>query len=357
MTFRNFIAGSKSLFLPMLAISVLMGCQGEDAPKTFEWELVSQAPKNSLDYQQLQVMAENVKRMSNGRLVIKTYPGGEKAVGPDIFKAVGAGKVQMGNGWPNWWSGQDPAWAVMNAGPFDFMNLDASMMFFLVGPGTDMANELSRPKGIIWRAAWWPGMEFGLLSREPIKGLDDLKAKKVRIGPGLPSEVLAEASGSYAIPLVPAEIRPALEKGELDAVEWTTSGGAWDLGLNDVSPYAIVPAIWQPSVLSDFLINEKAYNELPDDLKAILDTAIQSFTLMTTVRSKMKDIDALEKFQAAGTQINTWSESDIARWRVASDKLIDVYKQKNEFTKRLIESKQAFKQRYNDYYELFGAYD
>ena len=38
-----------------------------------------------------------------------------------------------------------------------------------------------------------------------------------------------------AIPLVPEEIKPSLESGHIDAVEWTTSTGIIDLGLMEVS--------------------------------------------------------------------------------------------------------------------------
>lgn len=334
------------------------GCESEKE-KTFVWQLQSQAVESSIDYQELVAMADNIKLMSKGRLQITPHAAGKGSLasGPDIFGAVQKGDVEIGNGWPNWWSAQDPAWAVMNALPFDLMNIDASMIFFLAGEGTDLANQLSMPKGIMWRPAWWPGMEFGLLSRIPISGLDDLKGKKVRIGPGMPSEVLAEAANAYTIPLTPEEIRPALENGELDAVEWTTTGGAWELGLNDVSPYAIVPAIWQPSVVSDFLINAEAYNKLPEDLRAILDTAMDSYTLNTTIKSKANDIVAYENFKGINTQFTVWSEEDVAKWRVASDKITESYKLKNPLTRSLIEKKQLFKQRYEDYYEVFGPYD
>ncbi len=129
--------------------------------------------------------------------------------------------------------------------------------------------------------------------KTPINGISDLKDKKVRIGPGLPSEVLAAATGAYAIPTVPNEIKASLEANHLDAVEWTTVSGAWNLGLNDIATHAIVPAIWQPSVLADFLINKKAYEALPEDLKAILETAIKSYTLTTTAIAKVEDFDIL----------------------------------------------------------------
>lgn len=338
-----------------VTLVLLQGCGAER--EVIRWDIQSQATSSSTDYKELVKMTENIKIMSAGRFIITPHPGGEITGGPDIFNAVKTGKVQMGSGWPNWWSGQHPAWAVMNAGPFDFMNIDASLMYFIAGEGTKLANELANPEGIIWRAAWWPGMEFGLLSKKPIQGISDLKGMNVRIGPGLPSEVLAAATGAYAIPLVPNEIKTSLEADSLDAVEWTTVSGAWNLGLNDIATHAIVPAIWQPSVLADFLINQKAYETLPNDLKAMLETAIKSYTLTTTAIAKVEDFEALKAFKRNGTSINNWSKSDIEEWRVVSEKILDQYKEKDEFTKRLIDSKQNFKKEYNRYYELFGPYD
>ncbi len=335
---------------------VLFGCQAEEK-ETFQWRLQSQAVETSIDFQQLLAFAKNIESMSQGRLTITPVPGGHITDGPDIYSAVSDGRIEMGNGWPNWWSAQHPAWAVMNAGPFDFMNLDASMIFFLAGEGTKLANELAAPNGVIWRPAWWPGMEFGLISREPIDGVAGLKGKRVRVGPGLPSEVLAEVGGAYTIPLVPSEIRPALENGDLDAVEWTTASGVLDLGLQDVSPHAIVPAIWQPSVLSDFLINKVAYESLPADLQSILETAIKAFTLTTTLKAKRADIEAFEKLKTSGVSIKKWSGEDIEAWRQASDRVLARYSAANEFNHRLIDAKRRFKQEFSEYYQWFGPYD
>jgi TRAP-type mannitol/chloroaromatic compound transport system substrate-binding protein len=343
-------------FTILSCFMILTGCS-ENKLQIHHWELQSQALPTSIDYLELEVFTKNVALMSSGRLVINPHPAGELAHGADIFNAVSENVVQMGNGWPNWWSAQHPSWAVMNAGPFDFMNLDASMMFFMENGGIALANELSLPKGVLWRPAWWAGMEFGLTSKKPIKGLDDLKGKKVRIGPGLPSEVLTEAADSISIPLVPEEIRVSLENNSLDAVEWTTAAGVLDLGLHDLSPYGIVPAIWQPSVLADFLINKQAYDKLSPDLRAILETAIKSYTLTTTLKAKTKDIESLKKFKALGMTLRKWSDEDIVRWRKASDKIITEYKKRDNFSKRLIEQKQDFKHRYDEYYELFGSYE
>lgn len=344
--------------LAIFSLCILVsGCVDEKQAKPIHWDLQAQAVATSIDFKELEAMTANIKTMSGGRLIITAHPGGAITGGPDIFNAVKDGRVHMGAGWPNWWSGQHPAWAVMNAGPFDFMNIDASLLFFIGGEGTKLANELANPQGIEWRPGWWPGMEFGLLSTKPIDGINDLNKMKIRIGPGLPSEVLSAVSGAYTIPLVPSEIKGALQSGALDAVEWTTASGAWDLGLNQIATYAIVPAIWQPSVLADFLINKQAYDSLPADLKAILDTALNAYTLTTTVKAKLADFEALDKFKSNQTSIKTWSKKDLKRWKATSEKVLEDYKAKDDFTKRLIEAKQEFKSKYNTYYEYFGPYD
>ncbi len=341
-----------------LLVFLLAGCdQQQEQAKVHNWLLQSQAVATSTSYIEIEKLTQQIALMSGGRLVITPHPAGGLVHGPDIFNAVSDNVVQMGNGWPNWWSAQHPAWSVMNAGPFGFMNIDASMMFFYEEGGQELANELSVPKGVIWRPAWWAGMEFGLVSNEPIRGLDDLDGKKIRIGPGLPSEVLARASNSLAIPLVPEEIKPSLESGHIDGVEWTTSAGIIDLDIVESSPYAIVPAIWQPSVLSDFLINQAAYDALSPDLQAILESAIKAYTLTTTMKAKVSDIRALQSLKQSGMELNQWSDSDLIRWRTASDEIFLQYKQKDAFSKHLIEKKQAFKKEYDDYYELFGSYE
>lgn len=345
------------LFMSALALVFLTACSEEKNPQNHLWTLQSQATETSIDFKELKDFTDNIRTMSGGRLIITPYSAGLITGGPDIYSAVKEGRVEMGNGWPNWWSGENPAWALMNAGPFDFMNLDSSMMFFLAGDGTKLANDLSLPDGIIWRPAWWPGMEFGLLSKTEIKGLADLNLKKVRIGPGLPSEVLAAATGAYTIPTVPEEIRPALEKGDIDAVEWTTAGGAWNLGLNDIIKHAIVPAIWQPSVLADFLINKQAYEALPSDLQAILETAIKSYTLTTTMKAKVEDFEALSLFIKSGVKINKWTDQDLEHWKVTSDKVLLKYGSHDPLSKKIIDKKREFKKVYRDYYQWFGPYD
>ncbi|TDO97575.1 TRAP transporter substrate-binding protein DctP [Marinomonas balearica] len=346
----------KNTLVIVFLLLTLSGCHSKKDADIFKWRLQSQAPASSVSFIELQTFCQNIQVMTNGRLIITPFPAGELVRGPDIFNAVSENRIEMGNGWPNWWSAQHPAWSLLNAGPFDLMNLDASMIFFFEENGIELANTISQPKGIIWRPAWWTGMEFGLVSSTPLSNLDDLTGKKIRIGPGIPSEVLTEASGSLAIPLVPEEIKASLENGNLDAAEWTTADGILELGLDEIAPHALVPAIWQPSVLSDFLINQTAYEQLPVDIKTTLETAIKAYTLTTTLKSKAKDIDALISLRRGGMTLRTWNDNDLKRWKKATEKVYSRYTNNDGLSAEIYTEKKAFKDKYVDYYQLFGPY-
>ena len=117
----------------------------------------------------------------------------------------------------------------------------------------------------------------------------------------------------------------------------------YNLGwVSDVENYDNLNDLISKIKLSDLNLNVK---------KRILETAIKSYTLTTTAIAKVEDFEALKAFKKNGTSINQWSKSDIEKWRSVSTEILAQYKEKDDFTKRLIESKQNFKKEYVNYYD------
>ena len=324
--------------------------------KVFRWKLQAAAPSVNPDFLALKRFAKKVKTASNGRLRITPYSAGAITKGAAMWDGVADRVTEMAMGWTTWYHGKIPGLALVTGGPFHFMNIDAAMMYYFEDEGTKIVNEWTKPHGILWRPSWFAGMEFGILANFPVTGLKDLKGKKIRMGPGLPAETLIEAAGCYAEPTAPEEIYESLQRGVLDGVEWTTPAASWPMKFHEVAPHVIAPAVWQPDVMGDFLINEKAYNELPPDLRQILDLAMRDFTLDATLSSKILDMEAIEKYQAAGVKINTWSDEDLVKWKEATARVYKRHCEKDPTFKRLYESSMKFKKKYYKYYGTFGAY-
>ena len=330
-----------------------------------EWVLQSQAPKKNPDYKAVEDFAENIKTTTNGRLIIKTYPGDSKerfAKGGGLYSAVRHNKVQMVIGWPNWWHNVNSAWNALQSGPYGHMNLDSSMMWFFVGKGTEFANQLSEPHGIIWRPAWWAGMELGLLTKKGINSLADLKNKIIRIGPGIPNETLKKAAPGVRTNTIPSsDIGRAFASGNIHGIEWTVPSATYAMGFHKKegggADHIIVPAVWQPSVLGDFLINKKSFDSLSPDIQAILETAMKAFALTTTLNGKVQDMEALKNFKESGVTVSSWSEEDLKTWYKEAIQVYEEHKKKSKKFKEIYEDKMKFKKKYQDYYKTHGPYE
>jgi len=343
------VIGNISLILVMAAVFLLVG-QTAFAKKVYRWKMPTAYTSVMPDFKELERMAKNLKIMSDGRLIIKPYPSGALIPGKDIYDAVRTGTVEMGCGWPNWWIGKNPAWNLLNDQPFGFRRKDAFLMWYWHGEGSKIANELTNPDNIKWVPGLFTGVQTGAFCRIPIRTLADAKGKKFRIGPGLHMEVL-KMNGIHPVSMAAEETFGALERGVVDMAEWLTPGTDYPLKFHEVAPYILAPAWWQPSGLSDFLINMKKYNALPKDLQAMLITALRDSSHYGAF--KLKDLDRIymEKFVEEGCKIFKWQEDDLAKLEKDTLKVKNKYADKYPMFKRIWNSQKDYRKKYYQYDE------
>ena len=75
------------------------------------------------------------------------------------------------------------------------------------------------------------------------------------------------------------------------------------MGFHEIAKYVIIPGVHQPSAPFEFFINPKAWDELPDDLKAMVDEAARITTLESWTKIGVLDIPAFETFKKRGNVI------------------------------------------------------
>ncbi len=258
----------------------LFGCSSEKStPSTavnyekakFEWKLVTSWPKN---FPGLGVgperFAELVKEMSNGRLIIKVFGAGEIVPALEVFDAVSRGTVEMGHSGAYYWKGKAPAAQFFASVPF---GLTAQEMngWLHHGGGLELWEKVYAPYGVIPMAGGNTGVQMAGWFNKEINSMADLKGLKMRI-PGLGGEVLARAGGS-PVTLPGGEIYTALQTNLIDATEWVGPYNDLAFGLFQVGKYYYYPGWHEPGTTLEFMINAKAFNALPTDLKAIVRAA------------------------------------------------------------------------------------
>lgn len=256
------VAGAMGLIQPLKA----------GAGDTIKWRMAtSWPPKFPILQDSCDRLAKNIEIMSNGRLKIEVYAGGE-LVGPlEVFDAVSQGRaVQCGSTAPYYYAGKSPETQFYSDYPFG-MPHRGKLAWLYAGGGMDLFREYYKEYNLYPHIMLSTGTQMGGWFRKEINSLADLKGLKMRI-PGLAGKVMARC-GVNVVNLPGSEVYTALERGVIDATEWVTPLYDERLGLHQAASYYYFPAWHEPATTVPFIINTTAWEALPEDLKMIVHMA------------------------------------------------------------------------------------
>lgn len=237
----------------------------------YHWKLVTSWPKNFPGLGTApEIFAEKVAVMSNGRLQIKVYGGGELVPALEVFSAVSQGTAEMSHAAAYYWKGKIPASPFFTSVPFG-MNAQEMNGWLYRGGGLELWRELYEPFNIIPFPGGNTGVQMGGWFNREINSIADLKGLKMRI-PGVGGEVFSRAGGT-AVTLPGSELYTSLQTGVIDATEWVAPYNDMALGLHEVAKYYYYPGWHEPGATLEILVNKDAYNALPKDLQLIIEVA------------------------------------------------------------------------------------
>jgi TRAP-type mannitol/chloroaromatic compound transport system substrate-binding protein len=272
------------------------------ADPAIRWRLASSFPK-SLDtiYGAAEVMAKEVSDMTGGKFQISVHAAGEIVPGLQVLDAVQQGNVEMGHTALYYFFGREPSWAFGTAVPFG-LNCRQYQAWWHHGGGKQLFNDFAtRNAGVTALLCGNTGAQMGGWFRKEINSLDDLKGLKFRVG-GFAGQVLAKV-GVVPQQLAAGDIYPALEKGTIDAAEWTVPYDDEKLGFQKVAKYYYYPGWWEGGPALHALANNKALASLPPDYKSILEAAAETANTYMMTKYDHVNPQAIKRLVAGGTQL------------------------------------------------------
>ena len=332
----------------LLAALGLSGCKEEPAApqasaapvQTFQWKMVTAWPKN---YPGLgtaaERLAERVATMSAGRLTIKVYAGGELVPPLEVFDAVSRRTAELGHGAAYYWKGKVPAAQFFTAVPF---GLSASEMnaWLSKGGGQALWEEAYQPFGVKPLAVGNTGMQMGGWYNKEINSLDDLKGLKIRM-PGLGGEVLSRL-GATTVNLPGGEVFTALQTNAIDATDWVSPYNDLAFGLHKAAKFYYYPGWQEPQAVLELLINQKALDNLPADLQAILSEAARAANQDLLDDYVYHNALALDQLKQQGTLLKRFPDEVLGALQRESDVVLGELAGQTELNGRIWASMQAF---------------
>ena len=247
------------------------GTAAVDTSHAFRWKLVTTWPANFPVLQEgVERFARDVERMSNGRLKIQVFAGGELVPALQVFDAVSQGAVEMGHGASYYWAGKIPAAQFFTSVPFG-MTAKGMQAWLYQGGGLELWREIYAPFNVTPFPLGNTGVQMGGWYNKQIHSLDDVKGLRMRM-PGLGGKVLKKAGGNPVL-ISGGEIYTALERGTIDATEWLGPFHDLRLGLHRAADYYYFPGWHEPGSELELIINKERWQGLPEDLQQIVKTA------------------------------------------------------------------------------------
>ncbi|WP_197408165.1 MULTISPECIES: TRAP transporter substrate-binding protein DctP, partial [unclassified Guyparkeria] len=173
---------------------------------------------------------------------------------------------------------------------------------------------------------------------------------KMRL-PGIGGEVLRRLDVSV-VNTPGGELFQALNDGTIDAAEWVGPFNDLAFGFHRAAKYYYAPGWQEPSATMEALINQEAFEALPEDLQQIVDGAI-----------KMAAGEMLAEFTARNNQaLKTLTEEHGVELRYFSDEIMQaLFETSNEvlaeitaedaFAKKVFDSLQAYRRDVSEWTE------
>ncbi|SEW35923.1 TRAP-type mannitol/chloroaromatic compound transport system, substrate-binding protein [Aliiroseovarius sediminilitoris] len=308
-----------------------------------QWKMVTAWPKNlpgpGVAAQQL---ADRITTLSGGRIEVKLFAAGELVPGRGVFDAVSEGTAELYHAVPAYWGSKSKGILLFGSQPFG-LRADEQVGWMVHGGGQALYDEMYGRFGIKPFLCGNSGPQWGGWFRNEINSAEDLKGMKFRTT-GLASEMAAKM-GMAAEAMSGPDMFQALQTGALDAGEfigpWTDSA----LGYYQVAKNYYWPGVGEPSSAEECGVNADVFNELPDDLKQVVQAASDSLYNQVWTEYTTKHAISLQAMVAEqGVQVKMFPEDVItAMGKAAAEVIDDLRQDDDELVKRITESFVAYR--------------
>ncbi|MGR4066511.1 TRAP transporter substrate-binding protein DctP [Billgrantia sp. C5P2] len=298
----------------------LLTCFGASAQAQQSWTMTSTWP-DSIDAVKIdQHWVELVNKLAGDELQIEFRAGGTLMPGTEVFDATETGSIEAAGDWPGYWAGLNPAFSPLASTPSLFNALDYLNWIQQWG-GRELYQEIYGQFGLVYLPYGVLNNESGFMGRTPIESLADLDGKRLRIAGRDQGRVMEQLGGSQ-VTLAGGEVYQAIERGVVDAAEFSAPGIDYSVGLAEVADYWATPGWHQSATVFGVMINKDAWDALSEETQEKLEIAADATLAWSLAWSERQSTEGTIKFQEAGVEISTYGAEDMARIQEITNEVI-----------------------------------
>lgn len=293
------------------AFGVALGASALAQEMTLKFQ--SSDPAGNPNFILQQGWAESVAEKTGGKVAIELLPVESIVAHNETQDAIAAGILDGHITDTSYFAGKDPAFGLIANPVGAWSSPDEMFDFMSNGGGKELMNELVEPYGLHFIGATTPGLE-AFVSKVPLDGVDDLKGLKMRAPEGLVQQVFA-AAGAAPVNLPGSEVFTSLDKGVIDAADYTVYSTNKAQGMHDVAKHPVYPG-FHSMPLVEISMNKSKWDALDDATKAALEESVAEFAKSQVAALAERDQQAVEEDKASGSvTVHDWPAEERAKFR------------------------------------------
>jgi len=321
-----------------------------DAQERVRWKLAS-SYTSTLDVLGANIgrVIDNIQTMSGGNFQIQFYEPGALVPALEVFDAVSKGSVEASYTSTGFHAGRVPHMIFFASVPFG-PNVNEYQAWIQTGGGQELYDEYYAEHDI-------KGFQCGIVVaessgwfREPIETLDDLKGLKMRFF-GLGAQVMQKLGVSTQL-LAGADIYPALERGVIDAAEFSYPSLDKSLGFHQIAKHNYFPGWHQQASYVELIMNMDAWNALPESYQKIVEIACNEANLWLMAEAEGRQGEAIAFHQSKGVTIHTWPDEFLDAFREAWREVAKEQAEADPDFARIYENYREFREEYAKWREV-----
>jgi TRAP-type mannitol/chloroaromatic compound transport system substrate-binding protein len=319
--------------IPMPAIA-----QSQPAIK---WRLASSFPKNLVGlYAAADTFIKRVAEATDNQFQIQYFAPGEIVPPLQTLDATQNGTIECTHTGSYYYIGKDPAFAFATNVPFG-LNARQQDAWLFEGGGNEVLKPLYDQYNVVHFPFGSTGAQMGGFFRKLINTPADLNGLKLRIG-GLGGQVLQKL-GVIPQQLAGGDVYAALERGTIDAAEFTSPMDDEKLGLAKVAKYYYYPGFWDYGALTNLFVNKDKLAALPASYRAIVAAAAAEGSRAMLMKYDSGNTEPMRRLAAEGAELKPFSREILEASFKATQELYGELSQKSAHFKRIYENWSKFR--------------
>ena len=297
-------------------------------------------------------ISERIEQLSGGSLTMTVYEPGTLVAPTEILDSVSTGKINAGYATAGYWVGKMPAAPLFSAVPF---GPDAAeyLAWLYYDDGMDLYQQMYDDAGYnvhVLLAAIIPPETSGWFADE-INSTDDLDGLRMRFF-GLGAEVMQKFGVQTSL-LPGGEIFAALEKGAIDATEYSLPVVDQRLGFHRLVKHNYFPGWHQQATTFELLINKDVWNGMSDHQKMSLEVIAKASVADSFAHGEALEGAEIKKNATEfGVTNHYWSDAILAEYKAAWLEVVEEQKA-DPFFKKVWDDFSAFDEEYK-YWSSIG---